>query len=93
MNISLDFDGTYTEAPELWNRFIAQFRNAGHKVYCITMRKPEECADVESSLSNRVDAIHYTSREGKISYCLKHGLKVDVWIDDQPHFITGGALI
>lgn len=92
MSISLDFDDTYTEDPELWNRFIANARNKNHTVLIITMRYPEEGTEVEASLNGRVDAIHYTGRKGKMQYCNDRNIKVDVWIDDSPYFIVDDAL-
>ena len=89
MNISLDYDGTYTEDPAMWNRIIATMRNADHTVMVITMRTPGEGAEVEANLRDRVDAIHYTSRAFKFKFCSDNNVKVDVWIDDAPYFITG----
>ena len=42
MNIALDFDGTYTEAPWLWNKFIDDAYLLGHEVYLVTGRPPDE---------------------------------------------------
>ena len=89
MNIALDFDATYTEDPELWNRFIANAKLRGHTVYCVTMRSPSEGGEVEKALAARVDGIFYTSRELKRAFCNRNSIHIDVWIDDTPEFITG----
>jgi len=92
MRISLDYDGTFTEDPDLWLSFVRQAKLSGHTVYCITIRTPEEGKEVRHHLLNAVDEIYFTSRQGKMSYCAENYIKVDVWIDDQPYFITGNAL-
>lgn len=91
MNISLDFDDTYTRDPEAWNRVVAILRGAGHKVYCVTMRTPEEGALVRQHLEGRVDEIYYTSRFGKQKYMFDRGIDIHVWIDDSPNWILNSA--
>lgn len=88
MIISLDYDGTYTEDPALWDTFVKQARRNGHKVFLITMRYPSEPV----TLNAEVDAILYTSREAKLQYTAKCNIRVDVWIDDRPDFILQSAL-
>jgi hypothetical protein len=95
MNISLDFDGTYTKDPELWDTFIKDARSKGHKVYVVTMRYghgPEAC-EVKSGLSTKVDDIYFTSRTAKKPYMRALDIWIDIWIDDQPEFILEDALI
>ena len=87
MLIALDYDGTYTEDPDLWLPFILSARSRGHKVMCVTMRYESESEQVERQLAGKVDRIIYTSRSGKAAHMQFLGLKVDVWIDDAPHFI------
>jgi hypothetical protein len=91
MNISLDYDDTYTRAPFLWDMFIQTAKSQGHKVYCVTMRRPNEGADVIAALGHQVEAIHFTSRHGKRNYMFKQGIRIDVWIDDEPGWILQSA--
>ena len=46
MNISLDFDDTYTRDPAFWNSFIVGARGRGHHVYLVTARTPEQGQEV-----------------------------------------------
>ena len=78
MNIALDFDGTYTADPELWDKFILLCQNSGHKVTIVTMRYPEE------GINNLPYDVIYTNRKAKIKYCLKKGITFDIWIDNNP---------
>lgn len=88
MLIALDYDGTYTVDPALWDGFITAARLRGHEVHLVTMR-----ADFEPvRLGAHVDRVHYTNRKAKRQYMQARGLAVHVWIDDMPDFIVGDAV-
>lgn len=91
MNISLDFDDTYTRDPDAWNRVIAIMRGQGHKVYCITMRNEAEGEPVRKALEGRVDEIYYTNRFAKQKFMFERGINIHVWIDDSPGWILKDA--
>ena len=93
MNTALDYDGTYTRDPLLWNAVIKLMRSRGHRVYVVTMRYPnEEALEVKSYLLDHVDEIIFTGRRAKKPTVDRLGISIDVWIDDQPHFIQEDAL-
>lgn len=93
MLIALDYDGTYTEDPEMWNDWIRSARARGHKVIACTMRYEEsEGAEVKEALIGRVNEIYFTSRRAKADYLLELGLVPKIWIDDNPMWIYQGAL-
>ena len=91
MNIALDYDNTYTRDPILWNVFVANAIGLGHKVYCVTMRSPEEGLQVFHDLSGKVDGIFFTNRRAKKDFMFEQGISIDVWIDDMPFFIYSDA--
>ena len=76
MLIALDYDGTYTADPSLWDEFIRSAQARGHTVKIVTMRHPSE------AIVNPPVEVIYTSRNAKSAY-----LKPDIWIDDSPHWI------
>lgn len=83
LHIALDYDGTYTADPALWNKFIKMAQAHGHKVTCVTMRK----ACLTERLDLEIDVV-YTNRKGKMDHCQREGIgHIDIWIDDMPHFI------
>lgn len=94
MNISIDFDDTYTRDPDMWITIIAVMRAAGHKVYCVTARSPEQGLEVFSTIGRLVgaDSVHFTSLHAKKAYMWSKGISIDVWIDDNPDAITRGFL-
>lgn len=91
MNLSLDYDNTYTRDPAFWNGFISMAKRYGHTVYCVTMRTPAEGDDVRKYLQDLVDGIYFTSREAKHDYMFRQRISIDVWIDDMPFFVMNSA--
>jgi hypothetical protein len=81
MLIALDYDGTYTADPSLWDRFIQSVKDRGHRIICVTMRYPEEPIEPIG-----IDVV-YTSRQAKKPYLESIGTRVNIWIDDNPHWI------
>jgi hypothetical protein len=89
MLISLDYDDTYTRDPVFWLGFVRNAKQAGHTVYCVTMRNASE--RVETVLANLVEEVIYTSRGAKREATVSRGIWIDVWIDDMPHFVNQHA--
>ena len=79
MIIALDYDGTYTRDPAMWNEFIKLAESAGHDVVIVTKRYNSE--EIESPPA----PVHYMSRRDKI-HCQP---SPDIWIDNNPFDITG----
>lgn len=88
---ALDFDGTYSEDPELWQAFISLARARGHRVMCVTQRYEHEREQIERQLTGKVDRIVYTGRKAKARHMQFLGHTPDVWIDDLPHWILFDA--
>lgn len=93
MNISLDYDNTYTRDPVMWDTIIGIMKRCGHSVFVVTMRYPSEGAEVEKYLGHQVDRIIYTSRKGKMDYLQAQMTSIDIWIDDMPWFILNDAVV
>ena len=86
MNISLDFDDTYTKDPALWNVFCRAAMKSGHTVYLITWRNENEMADVFSSIGKVIGQQNCIATSGyaKKEFVEHYGIRIDVWIDDNP---------
>jgi len=91
VNLALDFDDTYTRDPEMWNEFIDLMHRNGHNVYCVTMRTQAEGRTVKEVLGKRVDGIFFTARKAKRPYMFALGIRIDVWVDDEPGWILQDA--
>lgn len=91
MNISLDYDNTYTRDPKAWDQFIELFKSRGHMVYCVTMRSAAEATQVFHDLTGKVENIFCTNREAKKDFMFRIGIPIDVWVDDMPLFCIEDA--
>ena len=95
MNISLDYDNTYTRDPVFWDMFISNAQHFNHTVYCVTMRHthPFESIEVLETIGRAIgqDMCHFTGRKNKKDFMFALGISIDVWIDDNPFFILNDA--
>lgn len=90
--ICIDYDGTYTEAPEVFDIFIKALKNRGYRVIICTMRYAEETDEDLIYLLTLVDKIYFSGRKAKKPYLASLGIYPQIWIDDMPEFILGDAL-
>lgn len=79
LHIALDYDGTYTADPQLWDEFIKFARLRGHIVKILTMRYQ----NYKETVKEPPCEVIYTGRKAKESFYL-----ADIWIDDQPRLIV-----
>jgi hypothetical protein len=75
MRIALDYDGTYTADPQLWDEFIRNAQSRGHEVTLVTMRS----SDHEHIPNPPACAVIYTGRKSKRNF-----YNADIVIDDAP---------
>jgi hypothetical protein len=75
--ISIDYDGTYSAAPALWEAFAQTALAAGSQVIICTGRAFPP--DVQTALP-----IYCSAGQAKADYLREVGLAPDVWIDDDP---------
>lgn len=90
MKIALDYDGTYSADPELFNIFIRCAHNRGHEVHIVTMRHDtpaERICDIVPC------GVFYTGRKAKLNHMKELGHEFDIWIDDMPHLLFNGPLV
>jgi hypothetical protein len=87
MNISLDYDDTYSLDPQTWDKVINILHKANHNVYCITKRYETLADDIKESLN--IPIIFVPKGKSKSREVRERGLKIDVWIDDKPISIIG----
>lgn len=78
--IALDYDGTFTADPDLWRGFISSAVERGHRVVCVTMRHPHEAVEMPCE-------VFYTERRAKLAAATAALGKIDIWIDDKPHWL------
>jgi hypothetical protein len=82
-----DYDGTITHAFEELAKFYKVLIDCGHTVILCTMRYESE--PVSPLVIQRFPGIqiYYSGRKSKLQYLKDLGIEVNIWIDDNPHFI------
>lgn len=81
-SICIDHDDTYTTDPATWDKIIGLLRDAGHEVFCISLRFPN--VPITSGIPCTV---YYSCGQHKWDFAAERGMKVDIWIDDWPSII------
>lgn len=87
MIIGLDYDNTYTKNTEFWNRFLHLCVLSGVEVYVTTSRADD--TPIEIYPEGIVDVI-YCRYMAKKDVTENLGIHIDIWIDDDPFYITTG---
>lgn len=87
MNFGLDYDGTVTGDPVTFEKIVNLLKQAGHKVYLVTMRYESELGSIHPGIAIAVDGIIPTSRQAKRKVVEDLGLKIHIWIDDNPEAV------
>lgn len=87
MNIGLDWDNTFTKDYDLWQEFVIRASDRGHKVYITTSRSPD--LELEAN-PTEIERIIFCSFRAKKIVTEEQGIKIDIWIDDDPEYINKG---
>lgn len=92
--IAMDYDNTFSADPSLWADFIAIAQQRKHTVLCVTARhrSPTDYKEIKDAFkSHGIDIpIYFTEMGSKIQYMLDQGVKISVWIDDDPRAVIIG---
>ncbi len=88
MIVAMDFDDTYTLDPAAWDVVIRDLENAGHEVICVTCRRDTD--ENREKVQCGQLTVYFTGLRPKREFMLRRGVKVDVWIDDDPNCVENG---
>jgi hypothetical protein len=91
MNISIDYDDTYTKDPLLWNWFAQEALKRGHKVYCVSARGTQHMDHPKLTIGRVIgpDNCFGTGLRPKREFMrTMHKIDIDVWVDDTPEMIV-----
>ena len=89
--VCIDYDGTYTEFPELLDLIIFYCKSHHVKVILCTMRHKHEIDSHLESVIEKVDETYFTDRNAKIPYLNNLGIFPDIFIDDNPKWLISNA--
>ena len=88
MLIAIDFDDTLTADPVMFRTLIAVLKSFGHHAVCVTARRDtdENRLNIEGYFAKYgIDLyVHYSALGSKLEHMERIGVKVDIWIDDDP---------
>lgn len=87
MKIALDWDNTFTKDTDLWQSFVLQSNARDHKVWIVTSRGKDTPIEF---IPEGVQTVIYCEYRAKEKVTNERGIKIDVWIDDDPRYIVEG---
>ena len=94
MNIAIDYDDTFTADPELWSAFVANATARGHQLYMITARRNtmanSDLINAMLDLWKCQMPIVFCSLGSKLHAVEQRGIKIGIWIDDDPEKLVRG---
>ena len=94
MTFAIDFDDTLTADPVLWGSFLLSAKVRGHSVWLVTARRD---TDENRDIIDEFLAEHgislpvlFTNLGSKLAAVERQGIKIDIWIDDDPRSLVNG---
>ena len=86
---AIDFDGTFTEDPELFHQFVNLLKKRDHDVILVTQRGEEYHQEIQDVILDRMLVLHCPGIP-KWTAARQAGIDVDIWIEDNPHALFNG---
>ena len=95
LTIAIDYDDTFSADMKAWTEVIAVLQSAGHRVIMVTARRDtdENREGIKSWLDHfGVEGVplYFTNLGSKLHWAESRGLKVNIWIDDDPRSLVHG---
>ena len=89
--ICLDYDGTFTEFPDLMFLIIDYCKKHNIEIILTTMRMESEMDNGLEQIKKEIP-VYFTSRKAKKDYLKSLGIYPTIWIDDNPLWIYKDAI-
>lgn len=86
MWIALDYDNTFTRAPDEFQKFIDIF-GEHHYIWIVTSRGQDTPIEV---VPKGISGIAYCNYRAKKDVVREMEIPIDIWIDDDPYYIING---
>lgn len=84
---AVDYDGTMTADIQSFLKILNILLLAEHTVYIVTMRYDNDKERIDPRWIPEGVTVHYTGRQAKQPYMEGLDIKVNIWMDDNPHWI------
>ena len=85
--IGVDFDETISDNEYAWLAVMQLLERHGYHIVIVTWRKPDEWPEDLKMFVDKGFKVYYTSRQAKKTFMNAQGIKVSIWIDDNPSAI------
>lgn len=93
LNIMIDYDGTFGAAPMDWMEVIRlMYDKQGHNFYLVTSRSMDTPIEHAWWFKEMQIPIVYCNYRAKKKVCEEQGIKIDIWIDNDPKYIEEGFI-
>lgn len=89
--VALDYDETISDSESTWLAVMLLLEKQGYHVIVCTWRTPTTYPEDLKFLVDKGFKVYYTSGQAKQTYMAKQGIKVDIWVDDNPFAILNDA--
>lgn len=89
--VAFDYDETISDNEMAWLLVMRLLEGKGYHCIVVTWRKPTEYPEDLKFLVDKGYKVYYTSRQAKQTYMESKGIKVSIWIDDNPFAILNNA--
>ena len=90
--VAFDFDETISDNEPLWLQVMLALEKGGYHVVVCTWRSPETYPEDLQFLVDKGFKVYYTSGHAKQAYMAKQGIKVAIWVDDNPFAILNNII-
>lgn len=85
--VAVDYDDTISHHDTAWLKILKAFELTGYRVIIVTYRKPTMCPEDLDFLVKLGYKVYFTGQVSKRQFMLARGIKVDIWVDDNPESI------
>lgn len=85
--VAFDFDETISDNETAWMQVMMLLEEQGYHCIVVTWRTPTTYPEDLQLLVDRGWKVYYTSGQAKQRFMEQQGIKVSIWIDDNPFAI------
>ena len=89
--VAFDFDETISDNEHAWLMVMQLLEKQGYHCIVVTWRRPTQDPEDLKFLVDKGFKVYYTSQQAKQVYMAAQGVKVSIWIDDNPFAILNDA--
>ena len=88
VTFGIDYDGTFSAAPDIFRKIITDLFAAGHRAVLVTGRSDEGIwgEEVRAAVGDLMPIV-FAGMQWKREAAEAAGYPIDIWIDDKPEYI------